>query len=72
VPRIDLYIVVVLVPPDAEKPFEYYVLTHSEACDLDGRQRKVKLDGQPYKTGMEGLSWTDVNPRKGRWDKFPA
>lgn len=70
-PQSDLYLVVVLVPSDTERAFEFHILTHAEACDLYGRQRKVKRDGTPYATGMEGLDWSDVSPHKDRWDKLP-
>ena len=72
VPMRDLYLVVVLVPTDTQRPFEYHILTHMEACDLYSRQRKVKLDGTPYKTGMEGLNWRDVRPHLNRWEKLPT
>jgi hypothetical protein len=71
-PRDDLYLIVVLVPSDVASPFEYHILTHPEACNLFGRQRKVRLDGLPYKPGMEGLSWAEVRPHRDRWDKLPA
>ena len=71
-PRLDLYLIVVLTPPDTTSPFEFHVLTHAEAGELYGLQRKVRRDGQPYKGGMEGLAWSDVRPHKDRWDKLPA
>jgi hypothetical protein len=70
-PKIDLFLAVVLVPKDTRRPFEFYILTHSEACDLYGKQRRTRLDGRPYKPGFEGLSWGDVRPYVSRWDKLP-
>ena len=71
-PKIELFLAVVLVPTSTEKPFEFYILTHREACDAYGKQRRVRLDGQPYKPGMEGLAWGDVKKHGSRWDKLPA
>jgi hypothetical protein len=70
-PRDNLFFAVVLVPSDFEKPFEFHILTHAEACDSYRQQRKVKKDGTPYKPGMDGLAWGDVKPHKNRWDKLP-
>jgi len=71
-PRDDLYFAVVLVPANDEDPFVFHILTHAEACALYGQQRRTKRDGTPYKPGMEGLSWGQVRPHQGRWDKLPS
>lgn len=71
-PRLDLYLIVVLTPSDTTLPFEYHVLTHAEACELYGSQRKVKLNGEPYKGDFTGLDWPDVRPHRDRWDKLPS
>lgn len=71
-PKMELLLAVVLVPTDAEKPFQFYILTHREACEAYAKQRRVRLDGQPYKPGMEGLAWGEVRQHLSRWDKLPA
>jgi hypothetical protein len=71
-PRVDLYLIVALVPQDPTVPTSYYVLTHAEACSCYRAQRRVRLDGQPYKPGREGLSWADVRLHVGQWDKLPS
>jgi hypothetical protein len=72
-PRDDLYFAVVLVPPPhVPQPFVFYILTHTEVCDIYGHYSGLKKDGQPYKGGMEGLSWADVKAFQDRWDKLPS
>ena len=70
-PKDNVFFAVVLVPSDLEKQFEFYILTHTEACDSYRQQRKVKKDGTAYKPGMEGLAVGDVKPHNGKWDKLP-
>ena len=71
-PRDDLYFAVVLVPPpDVLQPFVFHILTHTEVCEIYGNYSGLKKDGQPYKAGMEGLSWADVKPFRDRWAKLP-
>lgn len=70
-PKTDLFVAVVLVPIATERPFEFHILTHREACELYSRQRRTRLDGQPYKPGFEGLAWSDVRLHVSRWDKLP-
>lgn len=70
-PADDLYFVVVMIPPDPALPFEYYFLTHAEACALHAQHPQVRKDGQPYKPGGDGLAWAEVRPHRGRWDKLP-
>lgn len=71
-PKLDLLLAVVLVPTDAERPFEFHILTHREACEAYAKQRRVRLDGKPYKPGMDGLAWGEVRQHLSRWDKLPA
>ncbi len=71
-PKMELLLAVVLVPVDVVKPFEFHLLTHAEACQSYAKQRRTRRDGQPYKPGMEGLSWGEVRKHRGRWDKLPA
>lgn len=70
-PRNDLYFAIVFIPPDRAKPLEYHILTHAEVCAAYNRQSKTRRDGEPYKTGMEGIGWADVKNHAGRWDKLP-
>jgi len=70
-PEANLFFAVVLVPEEHERPFEYHIVTHTEACALYRTQRKARLDGQEYKPGMDGLAWGQVKPHKDRWDKLP-
>lgn len=71
-PKDDLFFAVALVPSNPDRPMEFHILTHAEACAHYGAQRRVKRDGTPYKPGYEGLSWGDVRKHAGRWDKLPA
>jgi hypothetical protein len=70
-PQPDLFFVVVFISADPAMPLEYYVLENEEVHEAYCRQRKTRLDGQPYKPGFEGLGWSDVKPHAGRWDKLP-
>jgi hypothetical protein len=72
--RDDLFFAVVLVPPhpqDDDKPFEYHVLTHAEACDFHLQHPTTKKNGQAFKPGMDGLAWAEVQPHRDRWNKLP-
>ena len=71
-PRSDLYFAVVLVTTDDAKPFVFHILTHADVCESYGRQSRVKKDGQPHKSGMEGLAWGEVTPFLNKWDKLPS
>ena len=68
----DLFYVVAFIPADLSLPFEYYILSSAEVHEAWLGQRKVKLNGQPYKPGFEGLGWGDVKTHLGRWDKLPS
>jgi hypothetical protein len=56
-PLDDLFFAVVMVPNEDDRPFEFHVLTHAEACDLYRQQPPLRKDGKAYKPGMDGLRW---------------
>jgi hypothetical protein len=71
-PLDDLFFAVVLVPPkEDDKPFEFYILTHAEACDFHRRHPTIKKNGQAFKPGMDGLYWAEITPHRDRWNKLP-
>ncbi len=72
-PRHDLFFVVVLVPMEAERPLEFYVLTHAEVNALWQQMPKVKANGEAYKPGWEGLYWklVSTNDCLNQWGKLP-
>ena len=71
-PRVDLFVIVALVPEDSAVAISYYVLTHQEACTYYAAQRRVRRDGKPYKTGREGIAWRDVSNHVAQWGKLPT
>lgn len=71
-PKLNLLLAVVLVPTDAERPFQFHILTHREACEAYAKQGHSNRNGEPYKPGMEGLGWREVSQHLSRWDKLPA
>jgi hypothetical protein len=71
-----LFLVVVLVPPENEQNFQFFIMTHKEAQDAWAiakrrSEERVKRGGRPVKEGFEGLNWGDVKKHKNCWDKFP-
>lgn len=70
-PQPDLFFAIVFIPEDSAMPLEYYILTNHEVYETYRRQRKTKLDGQPYRPGFEGIGWRDVKSHAARWDKLP-
>ncbi len=68
----DLFLFIVVVPPDIAKPFQFFIMTHEESKKAYASQRTVKRDGSPYKEGHEGLTWGVVKMHKDRWDKLPG
>ena len=73
-PLDDLFFAVVLVPPspkEDDKPLEYHVLTHAEACHFHLQHPTTKKNGEVYKPGMDGLAWAEVRPERDKWGKLP-
>jgi len=68
----NLFLFIVVVPRYTAEPFEFFIMTHEECKKAYASQRKVKLDGSPYKEGHEGLLWGVIKMHKDRWDKLPG
>ena len=67
-----LFIVVVPLPQDIAKPFQFFIMTHEESKKAYASQRTIKRDGSPYRKGNEGLNWGVIKMHKDRWDKLPG
>ncbi|MGA2228719.1 MAG: hypothetical protein ABSH41_30155 [Syntrophobacteraceae bacterium] len=66
----DLFLVVVIVPPDEDLAMRFFVLSHFDAVEQFKQMPTHKRDGRPYLTGS-GLNWGSVKGYENRWDKFP-
>lgn len=69
--RIDLFLVVVLVPKEKNSELQFFILTHKEAQSEFNKMPKLKKDGRPYTSGF-GLNWGSVKNYKGKWDSLPT
>ncbi len=67
----DLYLIVVLVPQASTIPYRFFISSHTETGMLWASTRKTKLNGEPYKAGAEGLSWSTVKSLEERWETLP-
>ncbi len=70
-PRLDLFLIIAVLPSGDKEPFRFFVLTHQEACTAHKGYPKTKRNGKPYKSGNEGLKWATIKQHEDRWDKLP-
>lgn len=68
----DFFFVIVFIPPENEKPLEFFVLSHQEIIDIWKDMPTTRKDGQPYKPGMDGVNWGRITEHRNRWDKLPV
>ena len=71
--QLDLFLVVVLVPPsDSNASLRFFLLSQLEALEEWKKLPNEKADGSTYDPAWYySLYWKCIEPYEGKWEKLP-